>query len=107
MSDPPEYDISEMLLSGLFIAAGISYLIFAGYSYFTDEPFDALEGAGLSLLLLGGSVDPRKYLLDCLSFPFPFAERAGRDTRVTMVAAGLGLAMWVSGVVLNWLHPTL
>ena len=68
MSDTPDYDVFELLLCGLFVAAAVSYLIYAGYAYVNDEPFDAMEGAGLSLLLFGGSVDPKKYVIDCLNF---------------------------------------
>lgn len=54
------------------------------------------------LLLLGGANDPVKYVIDCATFPFRLAESAGRETRITMVAAGLGLALWLTGLLGRW-----
>lgn len=102
-SDGPDFSITEFVLCGLFLGGGICFFIYAGHALVTGEAFDALEGAGLGLLLLGGSVDPKKYLIDCVTFPFTFVESAGRDTRLTMLAAGMGLAMWLGGVAGNWL----
>ena len=103
MSDHPEYSIAEFVLCGLFLGGAICFFIYAGYSFAHEEPFDASEGAGLGLLLLGGSTDPKKYLVDCITFPLTFLESAGRDTSITITSALLGTALWLLGLAGNWL----
>jgi hypothetical protein len=100
--DEPDYSIGEFVLCGLFVGSAVCFFIYAGHALWISETFDASEGAGLGLLLLGGSVDPKKYLMDCATFPFTFVERAGRDTRLTMVAAAIGLLLWLVGVAGNY-----
>lgn len=99
---PPEYDVSEFFLCGLFIAgAGVS-LVWAGASFYSDENFTAAEGVGLALMLLGGGVHPKRYVLDCLTFPFSLLEHSGRETPLTVFAAGAGLALWLVGAAGNY-----
>lgn len=101
MHDTPDYDITELLLCGFFIAGAISCLIWAGASLCDDESFTATEAAGLSLMLLGGCAHPKKYLFDCLSFPLSFIDHSGRETPVTVFAAGAGLVLWLAGLAGN------
>lgn len=98
-SEDPEFSITEFLLCGLFIAGALCHFIYAGYALFNDENFLSVEAAGVALMLLGGCIDPKKYIVDCVTYPFTFVERAGRDTPITLMAAGLGFAMWLTGWV--------
>ena len=63
-SEASEYSILEFTLCGLFLGGAICFFIYAAHALYLGDTFDATEGAGLALLLLGGSVDPRKYLMD-------------------------------------------
>ena len=101
--DHPEYSISEFVLCGLFLGGAICFFIYAGHSLFDDRHYDALEGAGLGFLLLGGSTDPQKYIIDCVTFPLTFIETSGRDTSLTILAALLGTTLWLAGLAGNWL----
>lgn len=101
MRDHPDYDIVEFLLCGLFIAAAGSCLVWGGASLYRGEHFSALEGAGLALMFLGGGASPKQYLMDCLTFPFSFVEGSGRETPLTVFAAGAGLALWLLGLAGN------
>jgi hypothetical protein len=101
MNDDPEYDISEFLLAGLFIAGSLASFVWAGASLWARELPSFSEGCGLSLMLLGGSVHPKKYIVDCFTFPFTVMERSGRETPITIFGAGLGLALWLAGVLGN------
>ena len=106
MHDHPEYDISEFLLCGIFIAAAAASLVWAGASLYLGDKFTATEGAGLALMFLGGGAHPKQYVLDCLTFPFSFIENSGRETPVTVFAAFMGLALWIVGLVGNhWSQP--
>jgi hypothetical protein len=100
--DQPEYSISEFVMCGLFLGGALCFFIYAGHAFSSDEPYDALEGAGLGLLLLGGSTDPKKYVIDCVTFPVTFMESSGRDTGLTVFAALLGTALWLTGLACNW-----
>ena len=104
MRDQPEYTVSKFVLCGLFAGGAVCFFIYGGHALFENDTFNAMEGTGLGLLLLGGSVDPKKYILDCATFPFTFMEAAGRDTRVTLVAAGFGVVLWLAGITGNWLY---
>ena len=101
--DHPEYSISEFVLCGFFLGGAICFFIYAGHSLFEDRRCDALEGAGLGLLLLDGSTDPQKYIIDCVTFPVTFIQSSGRDTSLTILAALLGTALWLAGLAGNWL----
>lgn len=101
--DWPDYSITEYALCGLFLGGAIVCFIVAGHAWAVDEPWDALEQAGAGLLLLGGSVDPVRYVVDTLTFPWHATEPAGRDTWITRVAAGLGLLLWLAGMAGNWI----
>jgi hypothetical protein len=103
MRNLPEYSIAEFLLAALCFASSISFFIWAGHSLAMSEPFDATEGLGAGLMLLSGCADPKKHVADCLTFPFSWAERAGRDTPLTVFAGYLGLAIWLAGWCLGWL----
>jgi len=99
--DWPDYSVTEYLLCALCLAGAIVCLIAAGRDWAYGEAFDALEDAGAGLLLLGGSVDPVRYVVDTLTFPWHATEPAGRDTWITRAAAGLGLLLWLTGVAGN------
>ena len=101
--DWPDYSITEYVLCGLCLGGAIVSSVVAGHAWAVDEPWDALQHAGAGLLLLGGSVDPVRYVVDTLTFPWHATEPAGRDTWITRIAAGLGLAMWLAGLAGNWL----
>lgn len=101
--DWPDYSVTEYVLCGFFLAGAIVCFIHAGHAWAGDEGFDALEATGGGLLLLGGCVDPVRHVVDTLTFPWRATEPAGRDTWITRIAAGLGLAMWLGGVAGNWL----
>jgi len=94
--------IRDMLLAHLLLAVGIALFIYALYAVMHGERFDALEAAGGGLMALGGCMDPRKYVADCLSFPMSFIEPSGRDTRITVAAGYLGLLLWTIGLGGNW-----
>ena len=100
--DQPEYSISEFVLCGLFLGGAICFFIYAGYSFYNEQTYDAMEGTGLGLLLLGGSTDPKKYLIDCVTFPATLIESSGRDTSLTILAALLGTGLWLAGLAGNW-----
>ncbi|CAM3937746.1 hypothetical protein [Roseateles saccharophilus] len=102
--DGPDYSIAEYLLCGLCLASAIACFLYAGHAWADDAPFDALESAGGGLLLLGGSVDPVRHVVDTLTFPWHANEPAGRDTWITRVAAGLGLLLWLAGLAGNWFN---
>jgi len=104
MDDRPPYSVAEFILAGLCIGGGLSFLVYAGVSLSDGHRAEALEGAGLSLLLLGGSVSPFRYVVDCLTFPFTFTIPTGRESKITMLAAGLGTLLWLAGVATNWLQ---
>lgn len=102
--DHPHYDIGEYLLCGLFIGAACVALIWAAASLWRGERFSAAEGAGLALMFLGGGAHPKQYVLDCLTFPFTLLERSGRETPLTLFAAGAGCVLWLLGLAGNqWL----
>ena len=101
--DWADYSITEYVLCGLFLGGAIVCFIVAGHAWAGDASFDALEAAGGGLLLLGGGVDPVRYVVDTLTFPWHATEPAGRDTWLTRTAAGLGLTLWLGGVAGNWL----
>lgn len=102
IEEPPEYSISEFLLGSLFFAAAVSALIWAGHAYFVGKPYDAMKGAGLSLILFAGCTDPLSYFGNYISFPYRIVASAGRDTNVTMLAAILGSVLFTAGWLLNW-----
>jgi hypothetical protein len=99
MNNLPEYDIVELLLAGLFVGGALVSLIWAGSALYQGELPTFAEGAGLSLMFLGGMAHPRKYVLDCLTFPFTLisGESTGRETPLTLLAGGLGLSLWCAG----------
>lgn len=99
--EDPEFSLTEFLLCGLFIAGALCHFIYAGYAFFQDSKALAVEASGVGLMLLGGCIDPKKYIIDCVTYPFSFVERAGRDTPITMLAVGLGFVMWLTGFVLH------
>lgn len=101
--DWPDYSVTEYLLCGLCLGAAAVCFIAAGHAWSQGEGFDALETGGGGLLLLGGCVDPVRYVVDTLTWPWHLTEPAGRDTWVTRVAAVLGLAMWLAGLAGNHL----
>lgn len=103
LEEPPEYSISEFLLAALFLCAGLACLIWAAHAFTTDHPFAAMKGAGLSLIMFSGSVDPLRLYGDLLAFPFRFVDSAGRDTRITMLGAVLGSILFTAGWLLSWL----
>ncbi|MCE4554039.1 hypothetical protein [Pelomonas cellulosilytica] len=101
--DWADYSVTEYVLCGLFFASAAVCFLYAGHAWAQDEPFDAMEQAGGGLLLLAGSVDPVRYVLDLLTWLWHRREPAGRDTWITRSAAGLGLLMWAAGLAGNWL----
>jgi hypothetical protein len=101
--DWPDFSITEYILCGLFLGGTVVCLIVAGHAWANDATSDALEAAGMGLLLLGGSVDPVRHVVDMFTFLWRRTEPAGRDTRLTRTAAGLGLLLWLAGVAGNWL----
>ncbi len=106
MSSPrdwPDYSITEYLLCGLCLGGAAVCFIVAGHAWADDEAFDAFEASGGGLLLLGGALDPVRYVVDMLGFPWRTPEPAGRDTWITRGAAGLGAALWLAGLAGNWL----
>jgi hypothetical protein len=103
IEEPPEYSISEFLLAALFMCGGLACLIWAAHEFSVEHPFAAMKGAGLALILFAGSVDPLRLYGDLLAFPFRFVDSAGRDTRLTMLAAVLGSLLFVAGALLGWL----
>ena len=103
MNDTPEYSISEFLLAALCFAAALSALVWAAHSWWIDDDvYVAMEGAGLSLALFAGCADPRKYFIDCLTFPFTFAGSGGRETTLTIVTGFVGTALALTGWGLDW-----
>ena len=103
--DWPDYSVTEYVLCGLSLGGAIVCFIVAGHAWAGDASFDALEAAGGGLLLLGGCVDPVRYVVDTLTWPWHIGEPAGRDTWITRLAAGLGLALWLAGAIGNGLSP--
>lgn len=103
LEDPPEYSISEFLLGALFFAAGLACLILATHAFITGEGYAAMKGAGLALIMFSGCVDPLRFYGDLFAFPFRLADSAGRDTRITMLAAVLGSMLFMAGALLGWL----
>lgn len=99
MDDHPDYDIGEFILAGLFIAGSLASFVWAGACLWDHELAPFAQGCGLSLMLLGGSVHPKKYIADCLTFPFTFMEPSGRETPITLFGAGLGFALWLAGLI--------
>src|SRR5262245_43930648 len=103
MHDLPEYSISEFLLAGLFFVVCLCAFIYGGYSLHRSEPLNALEAFGIGLMFLCGCADPKKYFIDCLTFPFSNSfDPAGRDTLITVTGGYLGLALWLLGAFLDW-----
>jgi hypothetical protein len=102
IEEPPEYSISEFILGSLFFAAAISFLIWAARAWYIGEPYVAMKGAGISLILFSGSVDPKRLFGDVISYPFRFTGSAGRDTSITMLGAILGSLLFTAGWVLEW-----
>lgn len=102
MRDFSEYTVSEYILAWLFLGGAVCFFIFAAHSVATNVPFDAAEGFGACLMLLGGAPDPKKYIVDCLTFPLSFVERAGRETPLTVIAAYSGFAISVTAALLEW-----
>lgn len=103
MREVPEYSITEFALAALCFAASISFFIWAAHSLALSQPFRAAEGFGGGLMLLSGCADPKKHIIDCLTFPLSIAESAGRDTPLTILATYLGLTIWLIGMCLDWL----
>jgi hypothetical protein len=101
MRDLSTYSITEFLLGSLYFAAALSSLIWAGHAWYLDEDYQAMQGAGFALALLSGCADPKKYFVDCYTFPFEFARTAGRETPVTVIGALLGSAMALAGWLLE------
>ena len=99
----PDYSVTEYVLCGLFLGGAVVSFIVAGHAWANDEASDAMEATGAGLLLLGGSVDPVRYVVDTLTFLWRRTEPAGRDTWLTRIAAGSGLLLWLAGVAGNWL----
>lgn len=101
--DWPDYSVTEYVLCGLFLGGAVICLLCAGHAWANDEPYDALEQAGGGLLLLAGSTDPVRYLLDLMTWLWHRHPPAGRDTWITRGAAGVGLVMGLAGLTGNWL----
>ena len=101
--DWPDYSVTEYVLCAVFLGGAIVCFLYAGHAWASGAPYDALEQAGAGLLLLGGSVDPVRYVVDMLTFLWHATEPAGRDTWITRLAAGLGLLLWLAGLAGNWL----
>jgi hypothetical protein len=99
MSDNPEYDVIEFLLAGLFVAGASASLVWAGSSLYLHELPSFAEGSGLSLMFFSGIAHPKKYVLDCLTFPFTVMERTGRETPLSVFAGALGFALWLGGLL--------
>lgn len=100
--DPPEYSIVELLLGGLLIAMAAAFFIYAGDRYFAGRPYDAMEAAGLGLVLLANCADPRSFAAHwavVLSKPI---GSAGRDTLLTVGAGLVGALIFLAGWGLNW-----
>jgi hypothetical protein len=104
MRELPEYSITELVLAALCFAVSVGCFLWAAHALAESEPFSAAQGFGAGLMLLGGCADPKKHLLDCLTFPFSVAERAGRDSLLTVAAAYLGFAPWLAGSGLEWFY---
>ena len=103
MNDVPEYSISEFLLAALCFAAALAALLCAGRAWWMDDdPYVAMQGAGLSLALFAGCADPRRYFVDCFTFPFRLVGSAGRETPLTVVAGLLGSGLALTGWGLDW-----
>jgi hypothetical protein len=105
MDDRPDFSIPEVVLSGLFIGGAISSLIYTGKLVYDSEFYDALESGGFTIMLFAAVADPINYIVDCLTFPFHFMEPSGHQTKVTMVASAVGLAMFALGWFLNNYYP--
>lgn len=101
--DWPDFSITEYVLCGLFLGGAIVCFIVAGHAWASDEACDAMQASGAGLLLLGGSVDPVRYVVDTLTFLWHATEPAGRDTWLTRIAASSGLLLWLAGLLGNWL----
>src|SRR5471032_2599691 len=98
MQDTPDYSISEFLLAAACFAAALTALIVAGRAWWMDDDlYTAMQDAGLALALFAGCADPRRYLVDCFTFPFQLVGSAGRDTPLTVVAALLGSGLAITG----------
>lgn len=102
--DWPDYSVTEYALCGLCLGGAVICFIAAGHAWAGDEAFDALEAAGGGLLLLGGALDPVRYVVDTLTFLWRATAPAGRDTWITRAAAGLGALLWLAGLVGNWFN---
>lgn len=101
MKDHSSLSITEFLLGGLYFAAALSSLIWAGHAWYVDEPYRAMEGAGFALALLAGCADPKKYFVDCYAFPFELVGTSGRETPLTVIGALVGSAMILAGWLLD------
>lgn len=101
MRDDPEYEISEFLLAGLLISCALASLVGAAANLLNHEFASFSKACGLSLMFLGGCTHPKRYIIDCLTFPFTLMGRSGRETPITAVGSGLGFTLWLAGLLAN------
>ncbi len=101
MKDLPSLTITEFLLAALYFAAALSSSIWAGHAWYLGDEYRAMQGAGFALALLAGCADPKKYFVDCYTFPFELVRTSGRETPLTVIGALLGTAMALAGWLLE------
>lgn len=104
MSDRPQFSIGEFVLSGLFLGGAFSSLILTLKLISDAEVYDALESGGFTIMLFTAVADPVNFGMNFMTFPLKLWERSGHETIVTMMAAYIGLALFLAGWWLNYTH---
>jgi hypothetical protein len=104
MPDRPQFSIAEFILSGLFIGAALSSLVFTAKMIYDAELYNAMESGGFTIMLFAAVADPINFGMDFMTFPLKLWERSGHETRITTLAAYIGLALFLAGLWLNYTH---
>jgi hypothetical protein len=104
MTDFSNHSIFEYILAGLYIGMASVFFIVAVHALFMNETFDALENAGMGLMFLGGTTNPKGYIKDLIMFPFYRMNSSLGDTHITVLAGILGSCLWAAGFLGNWLQ---
>jgi hypothetical protein len=107
MTDKPQFSILEFILSGLFVGAALSSLIFTIKLVADAQLYDAMESGGLTIMLCTAVADPVHFGLDFMTFPLKLWQRSGHETFVTMTAAYVGLALFATGWLFNYANSNI
>ena len=100
----PQSTAIEVVLGIALLVGSIALMREAVLLYFKGKQFSMLEDVGLSIIVLGGCLDPINFIWICLPFTRNHVAASPRFAKIGWVISGIGSIFFVIGLIgRHWL----